>query len=202
MIDITGFANKMKTAAAPKDETTTAGRPALAAGDFPVTFRGVVYPWRLDHMDHMNVQHYVAMFDQASWVLLAWLGLDSQYFSNNRRGMAALEQTIRYKSELRAGDMVEIRSSVIEVRDKTLRLQHNMQKVNSCLLAAPPPSSRCTWTRTPARACRYRRSCGNRFAGAQQQPAFRNRRASCVSPPAVDSHRCASLQQFDTRPRK
>jgi acyl-CoA thioester hydrolase len=87
-------------------------------------------------MDHMNVQHYVGMFDQASWVLMAWLGLDGQYFAENQRGMAALEQTISYKSELRAGDMFEIRSAIVEVSQKTIRLLHNMHKVNGDVFAA------------------------------------------------------------------
>ena len=129
MIDITYFANKVKGGA------PTASESALAGG-LPVTFRGVVYPWHLDHMDHMNVQHYVGMFDQASWILLAWLGLDSKYFSQNRRGMAALEQSISYKAELRVGDMFEIRSSIVEVREKTMRLRHDMYKVNADTLAA------------------------------------------------------------------
>ena len=27
------------------------------------TYRGVVYPWQMDHMDHMNVQFYTAHID-------------------------------------------------------------------------------------------------------------------------------------------
>src|SRR5579885_2690592 len=73
-----------------------------------VTFRAVVYPWHLDAMDHMNVRHYAGAFDQASWVLLASIGLDAAYFRDTSSGMAALEQTIQYKVELRAGDVFEI----------------------------------------------------------------------------------------------
>jgi len=46
---------------------------AVAAGDavndagLPITYRGTVYPWHLDQVGHMNVQHYVGMFDQATW---------------------------------------------------------------------------------------------------------------------------------------
>jgi acyl-CoA thioester hydrolase len=87
-------------------------------------------------MDHMNVQHYVGMFDQASWILLAWLGMDGKYFSQNRRGMAALEQSISYKAELRAGDMFEIRSAILEIREKTMRLRHDMYKMDTDNLAA------------------------------------------------------------------
>ena len=100
------------------------------------TFRGVVYPWHLDSMDHMNVQHYIGVFDQASWVFLASLGLDASYFRETQSGMAALEQTIQYKAELRAGDVFEIRSSLLEVREKTMRLRHEMYKSGTGTLAA------------------------------------------------------------------
>src|ERR1051325_4049250 len=123
MIDITYFANRGN---AGREAVALPCRSGRAAGSFPVTYRGIVYPWHLDHMDRMNVQHYVAMFDQSSWVLMSMLGLDAEYFRENYRGLAALEQTIRYWSELRAGDMFEIRSAIIEIREKTMRIVHNM----------------------------------------------------------------------------
>ena len=101
-----------------------------------VTFRSVVYPWHLDSMDHMNVQHYAAAFDQSSWILLASIGLDAAYFLDTSSGMAALEQTIQYKAELRAGDVIEIHSSILEVREKTMRLRHEMYKSGTSTLAA------------------------------------------------------------------
>jgi acyl-CoA thioester hydrolase len=100
------------------------------------SYRGVVYPWHLDSMDHMNVQHYTAAFDQSSWILLACVGLDAGYFRDTSSGMAALEQTIQYKAELRAGDVFEIHSSILEVREKTMRLRHEMYKSGTCTLAA------------------------------------------------------------------
>jgi len=108
----------------------------IAEAPLTVTFRGVVYPWHLDHMNHMNVQHYVGMFDQSSWVLLSMLGMDSEYFRERRSGMAALEQSISYKCELRSGEMFEIRSGVREVSERTIRVQHNMHKVSTGVLAA------------------------------------------------------------------
>ncbi len=104
--------------------------------ELPVTFRGVVYPWHLDHIGHMNVQHYVGMFDQSSWALMALLGLTASYFRQNGRGMAALEQSLAYKRELHAGDVVECRSGILEVRDKTIRFFHDMRNVETAALAA------------------------------------------------------------------
>ena len=87
-------------------------------------------------MDHMNVQHYVGMFDQASWVLLAWLGLEGQYFAENQRGMAALDQRIAYQRELHAGDTVVVRSAVLEVKPKVLRFVHQMSRLDTGEMAA------------------------------------------------------------------
>ena len=81
-----------------------------------ITYRGTVYPWHCDHMGHMNVMWYVGKFDEATWHLFARLGLTPSFLRENGRGMAAVEQTIQYKRELRAGDLITIRSSVIRLR--------------------------------------------------------------------------------------
>jgi acyl-CoA thioester hydrolase len=152
MIDITYFAKRITAIQAPAVTTVRNGKIAggqngdlvsgvregipTAESLFTVTFRGIVYPWHLDHMQHMNVQHYVSMFDQSSWIFLAMVGLDSRYFREHHSGMAALEQTTQYKSELRCGEMFEIRSALVEVREKTMRVQHNMYKIETGMLAA------------------------------------------------------------------
>ncbi|MBE0622384.1 MAG: thioesterase family protein [Burkholderiales bacterium] len=90
------------------------------------TCRGVVYPWQLDHMDHMNVQFYTARFDEATWHLFAALGMTTGYFKTNRRGMAALEQRTLYKKELHAGALIRITSELLEMKPKTIRFVHRM----------------------------------------------------------------------------
>jgi acyl-CoA thioester hydrolase len=90
------------------------------------TYRGVVYPWQMDHMDHMNVQFYTARFDEATWHLFAALGMTSSYFKTNRRGMAALEQRTLYKRELHAGALIRITSELLEAKPKTMRFLHRM----------------------------------------------------------------------------
>ena len=90
------------------------------------TYRGVVYPWQLDHMDHMNVQFYTARFDEATWHLFAALGMTTSYFKANRRGMAALDQRTLYKRELHAGALIRITSELLEMKPKTIRFLHRM----------------------------------------------------------------------------
>jgi acyl-CoA thioester hydrolase len=50
--------------------------------------------------------------------------------------MAAVEQRIEYKRELRAGDLITIRSSVKEVGDKTVVMVYEMTNQNTSELAA------------------------------------------------------------------
>ena len=50
----------------------------------------------------------------------------NKYIHDNQRGMAALEQITKYKSEVIAGDLLVIKSKILEVKDKTLRFFHVM----------------------------------------------------------------------------
>jgi acyl-CoA thioester hydrolase len=95
------------------------------------TYRGVVYPWQMDHMDHMNVQFYTARFDEATWHFFAALGMSTGYFKTNRRGMAALEQRTLYKKELHAGALIRIASELLEAKAKTIRFVHRMYEIES-----------------------------------------------------------------------
>src|SRR5215468_2025415 len=91
-----------------------------------ITYKGTVYPWQCDHVGHMNIMWYVSKFDEANWNLFARLRLTPAYLREQQRGMAAVQQNITYKRELVAGDIVEIRSRVLEVREKSLRFVHEM----------------------------------------------------------------------------
>jgi|SRR5215472_9076342 len=91
-----------------------------------ITYRGTVYPWHCDHMGHMNVMWYVGKFDEGTWQFFNHLGLTPSRLSKERSGMAAVEQHIEYKRELRAGDVITVRSTVLEVKDKSIRFAHEM----------------------------------------------------------------------------
>lgn len=90
------------------------------------TYRGVVYPWHLDHIGHMNVQFYTARFDEATWHFFAALGLTPTYFRENGCGMAAVDQHTKYRRELHAGDLIRIATELFEIRGKTVRFRHSM----------------------------------------------------------------------------
>ena len=99
--------------------------------EMPITYRGTVYPWHCDHMDHMNVMWYVGKFDEATWNFFVRLELTPSYLRAQARGMAAVDQRIAYRRELRAGDTVAVRTGTIEVREKAIRFVHEMRNAET-----------------------------------------------------------------------
>lgn len=90
------------------------------------TFRGVVRPHHLDHMEHMNVQWYAKMFDDATWHFFAHLGMTGTYFRDEACGMAALKQVTEYKAEAVAGDLLVCHSKLLKADKKTVHLFHTL----------------------------------------------------------------------------
>ena len=104
--------------------------------EMQITYRGVVHPWHCDIMGHMNVVWYVSKFDEASWQLASMLGLNNSYFLKKHMGIAALQQNIPYKSEMVAGSTVTVRSGVLEMKEKVVRLVHEMHNDTTGEIAA------------------------------------------------------------------
>jgi acyl-CoA thioester hydrolase len=84
----------------------------------------------------MNIMWYVGKFDEANWNLFARLGLTPSYLRQSNRGMAAVQQNITYKRELLAGDIVEIQSRLLELRDRSIRFVHEMRNAETGEVAA------------------------------------------------------------------
>jgi acyl-CoA thioester hydrolase len=100
------------------------------------TYSGVVHPWHCDFMGHMNVTWYVSKFDEATWVMFSMLGITRRVMQESRRAVAALEQNLCYKRELRAGDTVTVRTKMLEVSEKTIRYRHEMVNNDTGEIAA------------------------------------------------------------------
>src|SRR5512132_632272 len=100
------------------------------------TYRGCVYPWHCDHMGHMNVMWYVGKFDEATWNLFSELGLTPEFLRDRRRAMAAVQQNITYRRELLSGDVVAVRSGMLEMREKVAKFVHEMRHARSGEVAA------------------------------------------------------------------
>jgi acyl-CoA thioester hydrolase len=100
------------------------------------TYRGLVYPWHCDHMGHMNVMWYVGKFDEATWCFFTMLGLTPTFLREHQRGMVAVDQRIAYQREVIAGDIVSVRTGMLEVRDRVVRFVHEMRNAETGEVAA------------------------------------------------------------------
>jgi acyl-CoA thioester hydrolase len=100
------------------------------------TYRGAVYPWHCDHMGHMNVMWYVGKFDEATWNLFSEIGISPAFLRDHERAMAAVQQNITYKRELLSGDVVAVRSGMLEMREKVARFVHEMRHAQTGEISA------------------------------------------------------------------
>jgi acyl-CoA thioester hydrolase len=90
------------------------------------TYRGVVYPWSIDHVGHMNVASYTARFDEATWHFLGALGLTPGYLREHGRSAVAADQRTQYKREVLSGSLLHITSELRELGRTSIRFTHTM----------------------------------------------------------------------------
>lgn len=86
-----------------------------------ITYLGVAHPWMCDAMGHMNVRHYMGMFDDASFQLLGKLtGVET----DKAFGWADVRHEIEYKHETKAGTLVTICSYVTRIGRTSVTYRH------------------------------------------------------------------------------
>lgn len=101
-----------------------------------LTYQGIVYPAQCDAMGHMNVQFYVAAFDQSLWHLMAAAGYSASWISEHRQGWADRRYEIDFRRELPVGSLFEIRGSVVKVGHTSLTTRHRLtDKADGALCA-------------------------------------------------------------------
>ncbi len=100
------------------------------------TYRGSVFSWECDEVGHMNVRYYVAKFDEASWQLMAKVGLTPSYLRSNNKSVVSVEQHIKYINELLPGDLVVVQSKVLEIKKSFIKFYHCMINSQTGQIAA------------------------------------------------------------------
>ena len=90
------------------------------------TYRGTVFPWEVDLVEHFTVAYYFDRLADAGWNALEELGLGADYVA--RTGCTCVTEPVyvRYMRELRAGDVLYIRSGVIHADESRLVLGHTL----------------------------------------------------------------------------
>src|SRR5215831_9065109 len=90
------------------------------------TYRGTVYRWEVDNVDHFTVAYYFARFEDATGALLEAIGLGRERLVATARAAAVAECRVRYLRELRVGDVLHIRSGVVDADGGGLVLGHEV----------------------------------------------------------------------------
>ena len=90
------------------------------------TYRGTVYSWELDNVEHFTVAYYFARFEDATHAMLHAVGLDPVSLMGTGYAGITTDCHVRYLRELRVGDIFHIRSGVTGVDDSGLQLVHEV----------------------------------------------------------------------------
>jgi acyl-CoA thioester hydrolase len=90
-------------------------------------YKGMAQPWFCDVMGHMNIRHFMAMFDESSYQLLfevfSWTGNPD---NNGGQGWADVKHVIEYQAEVHAGDLLEVHGCITKVGNKSIGIRYEM----------------------------------------------------------------------------
>jgi len=90
-------------------------------------YKGTAHPWFCDVMGHMNIRHFMAMFDESSYQLLyAVFGWSGSQDNSGGQGWADVRHVIEYQAEVRAGDLLEVRACITKVGTKSIGIRYEM----------------------------------------------------------------------------
>ena len=99
--------------------------------------KSVAHPWMWDVLGHMTTRHYVAMFDDAAYHMLyevfGWTGSSDD---DNKIAWADVNHKIDYKSEVSAGDILEIEAKLTKIGNKSITIYYEMNNLGKNEVAA------------------------------------------------------------------
>jgi acyl-CoA thioesterase FadM len=90
------------------------------------TYRGTVYRWEVDNVDHFTVAFYFSRFEDATLAALHALGLEPGTLAGAGKTAVTRSCDVRYLRELRVGDLLHIRSGVLDVAADSIELGHQV----------------------------------------------------------------------------
>jgi acyl-CoA thioester hydrolase len=124
--DILDAARPLIAGAGPDHGGTIAADPRANPDTAVETHRGMCNTWECDSQGFVTPRFHIARFSDAAGHVFAAFGLDGETLRAKNWGMAALEYKLAYRTPLRAGDTVAVRTNVIELANKVIRLRHDL----------------------------------------------------------------------------
>lgn len=96
-----------------------------------VTVRG----YETDSQGHLNQAVYLQYAEHARWSMLRAAGIDQRDLIDKGVGPVAMENTVRYRSELRAGDEVRVDCAFVWGGGKSFRVEQTITKADGTVAA-------------------------------------------------------------------
>jgi acyl-CoA thioester hydrolase len=100
------------------------------------THREIVLPEWCDYNGHMNLAYYVLVFDHATDVLFAGVGIDQNYRDGAAHSSFAVESHITYDNEVMVGDALSCTTQLLDFDEKRVHYFHRMYHAEKGFLAA------------------------------------------------------------------
>ncbi len=104
-----------------------ASAPAEETDKAFLTYRSSIDNWHCNSAGFMTRRAYIDCFSSAAGQLLGRIGIYSADIRSRGVGTVALEYDIRYLRPLRAGEFVTLRSSLLNMGEKTIAFCHHMR---------------------------------------------------------------------------
>lgn len=91
--------------------------------------------YETDSQGHLNQSVYLQYAEHARWSALRAAGIEQRDLIGKGVGPVALENTVRYRSELRAGDEVEVTCQFVWGERKTFRIEQTVVRADGQVAA-------------------------------------------------------------------
>ena len=94
--------------------------------ELPLQLRMSVPPEWEDRNGHVNVQHYLGLYELGGWVLFEEAGFDEAWFTGAQVSMFDLEHHLNFRAEMVVGDQV---STYHRLLSRSERMAHGLYLV-------------------------------------------------------------------------
>jgi len=98
--------------------------------------RGVVTPFECDQNDHLTVRAYLPKFEDATYFLLAYIGVPALELPKQGVSTVSLTHTLRYVAELRTGEPFVVTGAFVRIGRTSVTYALRMTNPVSGVLAA------------------------------------------------------------------
>lgn len=110
------------------------------AQQLPCFHQEVIPESYIDIMGHVNIRHYLGLFDEGGWKFFESVGMSEKYYRENQAGGFALRQFITYVNEVRIGETVAVHTRLLARSEKRIHfmgflVNESTQKIAATLEA-------------------------------------------------------------------